>query len=373
MMRRLLTSTLLLSTACVITHGTRPEDYPPAIGPEGARAALRVLGERNDYVGELLAADSVGITLRTTRIIRFTWAKIAALDVEGAGADVDIRFGEIMTPEHRARIALLSRFPQGMGRLPITLDSLIAEASRETTRFGERRVAVDEGYRRVGADFPGMGEHWLNVGALLKNSVDPANPAILTYATIAGQPKLLGIGFVIVTHADSVPQEIPGWPAEWHEHSGLLADESAALVGRPRPDSSTHVWVMHVWTTLPNPAGALVADNWSLPFLRAGVPAPDHADPDGGRAMSLAVGGDEFLRNALTDADLRVRDNAAAIDSAIATARLRVISSLRDQTRIVALGAVWNDLASSLERTVGPSIRQVVSSSHGGSHAGTHP
>src|SRR5262249_32158492 len=151
--------------------------------------------------------------------------------------------------------------------------SLIRAAARETERFTDRRVAVDEGYRRVGADFPGMGEHWINVGSLLGNRIDPARPALLTYAMIAGRPTLLGVGFVVVTNADSAP-DVPGWPTEWHEHSGLLADESGAAIEPTKTDSPTHVWVMHVWTALENPAGQLSADNWSLPFRRAGVAVP---------------------------------------------------------------------------------------------------
>jgi hypothetical protein len=373
MMRQFVVSTLLLSSACVTNHGTRPDEFPPANSPEGVHVALRVRGESSDRVGELLAADSIGLTVRGQNIIRVAWSKVDALDVAGAGDDLDIWFGENVPPEKRARLALVSRFPQGMNRLPIRLDSLIAETSRETTRFGERRVAVIEGYRRVGADFPGMGEHWVNVAALLRNTVDPAKPAILTYATIAGRPTLLGAGFVVVTHADSMPREIPGWPGEWHEHSGLLADESAALVGKSRPDSSTHVWVMHVWTTVANPAGALAADNWSLPFVRAGIPSPAIVDADAGRAMSLTVGGDDFLRDVLTDAELRTPHNAAVVDSTIGAARLQVMPSSGRQPDITALRNIWAGLASSLERTVGPGVREIVSSSHRGRHPESHP
>ena len=321
---------LVFSTAC-FNWGTRPENFPPAMSAQGVHVAVRVRGESRDRVGELLAVDSVGITVRDSRVIRVAWSRVEALDVANEGSDFDIAFGETVTAEKRARLSLLSRFPQGIDRLPIKLDSLIADATRETARFAERRVAIDEGYRRVGADFPGMGEHWLNFGALLRNRIDATRPALLTYATIAGRPTLLGVGFVVVTHGDSVPADVPGWPAEWHEHSGLLADESA---GMTRGASGTHVWVMHVWTSLANPDGSLAADNWSLPFLRAGVAAPDHADADVGRAMSLAVGGDDFLRDALTDADLRTASNARAVDSLIAEARARVranvdVASLR--------------------------------------------
>jgi hypothetical protein len=209
-----------------------------------------------------------------------------------------------------------------------------------------------------------MGEHWVNIAMLLQNRIDPARPTLLTYATIAGHPTLLGVGFVVVTHADSAPKEAPGWPAEWHEHSGLLADESGASLSPSRGDSPTHVWIMHVWTRLENPAGKLTADNWSLPFLRAGVASPSDVDSDVGRAASLAVGGDEFLRDVLTDAGLRTTSNASAVDSAIASARGRAAANLAAHADAPALRETWSDLGSSLERVIGPRVRDVLAPSH---------
>ena len=369
MMRPLFGLALLLSAAC-FNWGVRPKDFPPALDAAGVRVAVRVSGESRDRVGELLAVDSVGIVVRDPRIIRVSWNRIEALDVADEGSDYDIRRGESVSPQKRQRLALLSRFPQGMERLPIKLDSLIADVTRETTRFAERRVAVVDGYRRVGADFPGMGEHWLNTEALLRNRLDPTRPALLTYATIAGSPKLLGVGFVLVTHGDSAPSGVPGWPAEWHEHSGLLADESA---GTARLASSTHVWVMHVWTAVANPEGTLAADNWSLPFLRAGVAVPDHADQHAGRAMSLAVGGDDFLRDVLTDAELRTPRNAAIVDSLIAAARENVLASVGRDANAAALREAWSGLSRSLERTIGPAVRPILSPAHSGVHELAHP
>src|SRR4051794_7298841 len=112
MMRPLVVSSLMLATGCV--HGTRPENFPPAIGPEGVQVALHVRGETRDRVGELLAADNSGLTIRDPGIIRVAWDKIAALDVAGLGSDFDVQFGETASAEKRARLALVSRFPQGM-------------------------------------------------------------------------------------------------------------------------------------------------------------------------------------------------------------------------------------------------------------------
>ncbi|MFL5581524.1 MAG: hypothetical protein ACJ8AO_14235, partial [Gemmatimonadaceae bacterium] len=184
------------------------------------------------------------------------------------------------------------------------LHSLAATAARLTARYADRRVAVVDGYRRIGSDFPGMGEHWLHPVALLAGGVDPARPTMLTYATIDGRPRLIGLGFVVTTSGDAAP-DVPGWPFAWHEHSGLLADESGA--GRGPPDgrgSATHVWVLHAWTALENPDGRYAPDNWALPFARLGLDAPAGIDADAARALSLATGGGVYLRGVLADAGL---------------------------------------------------------------------
>src|SRR5581483_10795280 len=245
MTRRALIGMLIACGGC-FSWGTPPDKFPPALGPEGARVALRVRGESADRLGELLAVDSTGITIRGDRVITVAWPKVAALDVKDVGLDYDIVMGEPVSPEKIARLALLSRFPQGMRRVPVAIDSLIAATSGGIERFKDRRVASAEGYRRVGADFPGMGEHWLNVGMLLKNEIDPTRPTLLAYATIHGQPTLLGAGYIVVTRDGEPPPDVPGWPAEWHEHSGLLSDESSGLHDAHHSHSETHMWVMHV-------------------------------------------------------------------------------------------------------------------------------
>ena len=208
-----------------------------------------------------------------------------------------------------------------------------------------------------------MGEHWVNVAALLRNTVDPAKPAILTYATIEGDPTLLGAGFVVVTHGDSAPREAPGWPAEWHEHSGLLADESAALAGQIADRFvDARLGDARVDEARQSGRRSSRADNWSLPFLRAGSRVPRDVDADAGRAMALTVGGDEFLRDALTDAELRTPHNAAVVDSTIGGGAFAGNTEPGQQPDVATLRNVWIGLASSLERTVGPGVREIVAS-----------
>ncbi len=271
-------------------------------------------------------------------------------------------------PDERTAHAHLSATTSVDGRA--VLDSLADETARRLLRFADRRAAIAAGYRRIGTDFPSMGEHWLHPGALLAQRIDPDRPTILAYADIDGRPTLLGAGYVITTRGDEAARA-PGWPTYWHEHSGLLSDESGAHVGAAQEsDSATHVWVLHVWTALPNPLGRYDSDNWALPFARAGIKPPATIDADIGRVFSLAVaGGDEYLRRVLTDAGLRTGEalpRDRAIDDAIEAARLVAASvavavaeredgvlSAHDES---LLRAAWAALARRLRAAVGPAI-----------------
>jgi hypothetical protein len=120
---RLMPLAMLFVAAC-FNWGNQLEKVAPASGPQGARVALRLCGESSDRVGELFAVDSVGVTIREARLIRVSWAKLAAMDVKNMGSAYDVSFGETVTPAKRARIAPLSRFPQGLS--PAMLRSVLS-------------------------------------------------------------------------------------------------------------------------------------------------------------------------------------------------------------------------------------------------------
>lgn len=256
-----------------------------------------------------------------------------------------------------------------------TLDSLGDETARLTARYADRRIAIAEGYRRLGTDFPGMGEHWLHPGVLLSGRIDPARPTLLTYGSFDGHPRLIGVGFVATTRGDSPAASVPGWPDAWHEHSGLFSDESGA---RPAPANDagpgTHVWVLHIWTMLENPGGRYAPDNWALPFARAGLTAPADLDADVGRALSLALGGDDYLRGMLSDAGLRREANAAAADAAIASARMetaRIVTRARAAGQMGAADAealrqAWGSLSDGLRAALGPCVEPFLTPPHAG-------
>lgn len=260
-------------------------------------------------------------------------------------------------------LALLAALVTVPPRDRVVLDSIADATAREITRFADRRVAIAEGYRRVGTDFPGMGEHWVHPTALLTGAMDSRRPTMLSYAVIAGAPKLLGAGYIVSTRGDA-RADVPGWPAHWHEHSGLLAEASGVRSGaRPAAESATHVWILHIWTALPNAAGRYDADNWALPFARLGIAAPASVDHDAGQAAGLAVGaGDAYLRNALTVTGLRTPSVADAVDSLVA-GTTRAAAAVLERTRdggtipeqdVEELRRTWDTLRTRLGALLGP-------------------
>ena len=259
------------------------------------------------------------------------------------------------------------------------LDSLAAEAARGTLRYADRRVAAADGYRRLGADFPGMGEHWLNPGMLLSGQLDASRPTILIYATIAREPRLLGVGFVATTQGAGASSAAPGWPEAWHEHSGLVSDESGVSPGTTAP-GETHVWVLHVWTSLANPGGIYTPDNWSLPFIRAKLDVPRRIDADAARAVSLLNGGDDYLRGVLTDAKMRSPGNEAVVDSVLTAVRDRVgavVSAPRSTRSLSAaelaeLRSEWQTMAASLHALLGAGVDRLLAPPHATPHGSHH-
>ncbi|MEO8564008.1 MAG: hypothetical protein ABI601_18150 [bacterium] len=132
-MRYRLPATLVFVASLAACHwGANVKTFEPAMTPAGVRVALRVRGERADRLGELYAVDSSGVTLRAERVVRVHWASVAAMDVIelGKGYDISPDLPTIDAP-HRARLAAVSRFPQGLS------GALLA---RVLARVGQRAI-----------------------------------------------------------------------------------------------------------------------------------------------------------------------------------------------------------------------------------------
>ena len=101
-----------LSTACM--WGTRPANFPPAKGPQGATVSIRVRGETRVVRGELYAVDSVGVTIAAPRLLLVHWDHLIAMEVERLDSAYDVWRGERVGDRKKHRLSLVSRFPQGL-------------------------------------------------------------------------------------------------------------------------------------------------------------------------------------------------------------------------------------------------------------------
>ena len=148
-----------------------------------------------------------------------------------------------------------------------------------TERYRDQSAAVADGYRRIGPDFPSMGEHWLSVSLAVRAEVDPLHPPILEYVTVAGKPVLAGVAYTQLVR-DAPPQApIPAPAGAWHFHQGSVDEESFVLshAGQVAAGNSAgpRIGVLHAWLWLENPAGLFATANWALPWRRMEISPPE--------------------------------------------------------------------------------------------------
>lgn len=238
----------------------------------------------------------------------------------------------------------------------------VARAREATRRFQDRAAAIEAGYRRIGPDFPGMGEHWISIGLLFRASFDAAHPAVLEYIDSAGTPRLVGVAYVLPLLPGESPPEFPARHA-WHSHTRSVDEESAIIAQMSSvhgDDDASRLAMLHAWIWLDGADSIFVADNWELPFLRLGMEPPrGDIPPAAARALSLAAGGDAFYKW-IYERALSSATDSAAITLAVDDARREVEALLagRDGAlgskirpdELRALACIWAALWERLER-----------------------
>ena len=244
--------------------------------------------------------------------------------------------------------------------------AFIETARTATTKYQDRSVAIAEGYRQIGSDFPAMGEHWINIGLLFDGKFDPAHPEVLTYAVVSGKPQLLGVAYVLpLLQGESAPD----WPVSkeaWHDHFRTLEDETV----RPQHHMAGHagdaprLTMLHAWIWLANPAGMFAADNWALPYLRLGFRPPQDAPGTAAKALSLVSGGAEYFSASINAVVPLTSAERKKVDAAFARSRVVVDALLRDPSIVIPapselekLSAVWTGLWKEIDSSVSPRAR----------------
>jgi hypothetical protein len=241
--------------------------------------------------------------------------------------------------------------------------AFVATVRASTERYRDRAAAIADGYRRIGPDFPSMGEHWVSVPLVVRGEVDPRHPPILEYVTVDGAPVLAGVAYTQLVRDRQPSAPLPAPASAWHYHAGSVSEESFIL-GHARggegrePDRGPRVAVLHAWVWLENPAGLFATDNWALPWHRLGItPPPGSAEPTpAGLAAALATGGRDYfltllrLREGLSDK--RTDRIAAVLDRKAQDwrTRLQAVADRGLPMPAAELSEAWTALEGELRR-----------------------
>lgn len=137
-LRRLARSTpLVILAALGCQVGTRLKKFAPAQGPAGVAMEIQLIEQRTRVTGELLAVgDSALFVLRDgQRVVAVSYAAIARVSFRQIG--MWSGGGEAPDSALAERIALVSRFPQGMSA-DVLARVLAAHAQSDLDRVGRR-------------------------------------------------------------------------------------------------------------------------------------------------------------------------------------------------------------------------------------------
>jgi hypothetical protein len=251
----------------------------------------------------------------------------------------------------------------GQQAQPSSPEQLVSAARAATSRYQDANAAIADGFKRVGVEFPAMGEHWVNLGRVLEDRFDASRPSVLIYITVDGTRRLAGVGYTALLDDGERPPETAAKLSDWHEHNGSVIDESLPVHGAsheishemsspPAELEGLRLAILHVWAWTTNPAGVFVTENWRLPLVRSGV---ENRELSAAAIRGLSLANDsasyyeQTLRTALqlNDAELaRARD---VIQGARQAARSAFVRGAVDET---ALAASWTDFWTALERAL---------------------
>jgi len=239
------------------------------------------------------------------------------------------------------------------------LGDFVARARLGSARYRDPDSARAAGYRPVGPDFPGMGQHWVHPSLILRDTLDPSEPPVLEYAELGGRLTLVGVAYAALVENATPPTSLPVPAEAWHFHQGTVEEESFirshAGLGHDMTAVGPRIAVLHAWIWLDNPDGLLATDNWALPYARLGLLVPAHGSRAAARALALAAGdGGRMYLEALIHA-VGQPDDSEMI--AVATVVRRHQAAARQQaSHVDALDACWHALWDDVRTVVRPEV-----------------
>jgi hypothetical protein len=260
-------------------------------------------------------------------------------------------------------LAALLAAPPGSPEAPASAEEFVETVREATSKYHDREVAVADGYRLIGGDFPAMGEHWIQVGLLFSGRRDPTRPELLTYVAVEGKPRLTGVAYAAALLPGESPPDGPWAGLVWHDHVDTLDAETLI----PHGEHATHggdkgarprLAMAHAWIWLPNPAGDFIADNWALPYFRLGLDTPVDAPLPCAKALALVSGGAAHLAAVVEAAGARTSSERRAVEKALARSQRSVRAVLQgargrlDASQLVRLSAIWDQLWKELDRAL---------------------
>lgn len=191
--------------------------------------------------------------------------------------------------------------PCTRGVASMSEDEFVACARAGTAKYRDQRTAVLEGYRRIGRDFPGMGEHWIRVGLVFDGRFDPSRPEVLNYIVIDGKPQLLGVAYAVPLLRGEKAPDSPAGPGAWHDHSRTIEDETVLPHHHTSGSAGAEarLAMLHAWIWSPNPDGMFAADNWAIPFFRRKLDPVAAALPLVAKALALTSGGRDYFEKTI--------------------------------------------------------------------------
>jgi hypothetical protein len=244
--------------------------------------------------------------------------------------------------------------------------AFVALARAATERYKDQHVAAADGYRRLGPDFPAMGEHWANGEIVSVGEFDASRPGLLTYARINGVPTLTGVVYALPLTDNQAPPSFPFDRSLWHDHIGTVEDESLLLAHDvPQgPTGGLRLAVLHAWIWLENPEGTFVTDNWALPYARLGVRVSDRPPAGAARALALISGSTPYYISLAdrigspTDAERERISATIARHNALITTwwKSRTPNPEMNAADVSRLNGMWQAMWSDVERSVSADV-----------------
>lgn len=246
----------------------------------------------------------------------------------------------------------------------------VDDAREGTRRYLTRENAIDDGFTRVGVEFPAMGEHWVSFARVMEDAFDARRPSVLIYMNTSAGPQLAGVAYSKLVRGHDEPPVFP-FAGAWHEHSGTVAEGSlplghsahrkpAARGDRDVSDDAPAFFVLHAWIWSTNPEGLFATDNWTLPLRRRGLPIAARLERSVVRAIALAEDQEEYYRLVIRSMLALADHEDVAVARVIDTHRARAkheLATIREGQRLsprasARLSAVWTSLWTALEHAL---------------------